>query len=76
MKITKTLLEFRTDMKNLGYKVNVRTGSEFKMARVMDNGVCINSGNVMSQEHLNRHKAFYEYKQKHNVRDGDWVVTF
>lgn len=70
------LADFRRAMKALGYRVRTRTNSSFIAALVCDaDGNAINAGNVLTPEHVERHQAFYDYRNAHSVRDGDWVVT-
>lgn len=76
MKNTVNAKEFRAAMTALGYQVRIATNAEFKSATVMRNGAKINGGNVLTQEHLDKHAAFYAWKNTHKVVDGDWIVTF
>lgn len=72
---TVSLAQLRADMKAIGYTVAVRTNAEFKAATVSRDGKPINRGNVLTQEHLDEHRAFYDYRESHKVRDGDWIVV-
>lgn len=75
-KIQKTLKEFKSDMKAMGYKVSITTNSTFKTAKIFYDGRVINMGNIITPEHLQEHRGFYAYKNNNSVRDGDWVVTY
>lgn len=69
--------QFRKDMKAIGYSVRTRRNSDFIAATVRDaNGNPINKGNVLTPDHFEKHKAFYDYKAGHSVRDDTWIVTF
>lgn len=70
------LSEFRAVMKELGYRVRTKTNTSFIAATVLDiDGSPINAGNALTPEHFEQHKAFFEYRNAHSVRDGDWIVT-
>lgn len=73
---TVDVASFRRDMKDLGYQVSTRTGSQFVTATVRRDGVAINGGNVLTPEHVAEHQAFYDYKNRTSVRDGDMRVIF
>lgn len=75
-KATVDLSTFRKDMKALGYAVTVRVGSEFATAAVKRDGERINGGNVLTPEHLERHQAFYDYRNGTSVLDGGMRVIF
>ena len=52
------------------------THTEFKSLVVSaTDGTKGNAGNVFTREFLDRHKAFFDYKNAVSIRDGDWVVT-
>jgi len=65
---------FRRDMKALGYGVSTRIGSQFVTATVKKDGVAINGGNVLTPEHLEEHRAFYDYRNATSVMDGEMRV--
>jgi len=71
-----TLKEFRQSMKAMGYKVRVKTYSDFKAATVVDaeNNNAINLF-MMTPAHREKYKAFFNFKNTHAVRDGIWTVT-
>jgi len=75
-KSTVDLTTFRRDMKALGYKVSVSSGSQFATATIKHDGKPVNGANVLTQEHLDEHVAFYDYKNAHSVVDGDMRVMF
>lgn len=72
---TVSVAQLRADLKAMGYTVAVRTNAEFKAATVSRDGKPINRGNVLTQEHLDEHRSFYDYRETHKVRDGDWIVV-
>jgi len=65
---------FRRDMKALGYRVSTRSGSQFVTATVKKDGVAINGGNVLTPEHLEEHRSFYDYRNATSVMDGEMRV--
>ncbi len=67
---------FRRDMKALGYAVTVRTGGEFATATVKRDGEKINGGNVLTPEHLEAHRGFYDYRNGTSVMNGGMRVIF
>lgn len=68
--------QFCKDMAELGYKVRTRQNSAFIAATVTDGqGIVVNSANVLTAEHFQKYKPFYDYRANHKVRDGDWIVT-
>ena len=71
---TVDVAQFRRDMKALGYKVAITTMTDFKTARVSRDGVAINGGNVLTPEHMDEHRAFYDYRNATRVRDDAWTV--
>lgn len=75
MKTVVDLPMFRRAMKVLGYQVRVTTHSTFKTATVLDNGQAINRGNVLSPEFFEKYRDFFAYREKHSVRDDQWIVT-
>lgn len=70
-----TLQQARKDLKALGYGVSVVTYSEFKSMHVSKDGEVINTGNVFAKSYLEKHKPFFDYKNAHTVRDGEWKVV-
>lgn len=75
-KNTVDLPTFRRDMKALGYRVSVRSGADFDTATVKRDGLKINGGNVLTPEHLDEHRAFYDYRNRTSVVDGSVRVIF
>lgn len=73
---TVDLPTFRRDMKDLGYRVSTRSGSQFVAAAVKKDGAAINGGNVLTPEHLDEHRAFYDYRNATSVIDGGMRVMF
>lgn len=66
----------RRELKALGYKVRVKTYSDFSAATVLDaDGDAVNTGNVFPPEWLEKHRAFFDWRKDVKVRDGDWIVT-
>lgn len=70
-----TLAEFKTAMLHMGYHVKVRRFSTFGKASVLHSRGPVNDGNVITQQHLDTHAAFYEYAKSHSVREGDYVIV-
>ncbi|MFZ3482184.1 hypothetical protein [Sphingomonas sp. 3-13AW] len=75
-KETVDLATFRSAMKALGYQVSARSGSMFITASVKRGGKQINGGNVLTPEHLEEHREFYNYKARVSVLDGSMRVMF
>jgi hypothetical protein len=73
-KRTVDVATFRRDMKELGYGVSTRGGSQFVTATVKKDGVAINGGNVLTPDHLAQHRAFYDYRNATSVMDGGMRV--
>ncbi|MBS7671393.1 hypothetical protein [Croceicoccus gelatinilyticus] len=65
-------VEMRKKLKELGLKVRVKSYSSFSEARVFDGDKQINGGNVLTQEHLDRYAAFYDFKNSHSIVDDGW----
>ena len=72
------LNDFRNLMKSMGYKVRVKTYSNFKAADIInEEGVAVNRGNVFSAEILKKEKAYFEFKKKGvKVDDGFYSVVY
>lgn len=64
--------QMRRELKDLGYSVRTRQGSEFSTARVMLDGQQINGGSVITPEFLSEHRAFFDWKNSVSVVDDGW----
>jgi flavodoxin len=72
-----TIDTIKKDLKALGYKVTVKTYSDFKSIIVRDHeGITINTSTITAQ-HIEKYKKFYDYKKTITARiyDGFMPVT-
>ncbi|WP_298842351.1 hypothetical protein [uncultured Salinicola sp.] len=67
-----TQAQMRRELKDMGYGVRTRQGSEFSTATVTLDGDKINGGNVLTPEFLNEHREFFDWKNSVSVIDDGW----
>jgi len=76
MKKEMTLSEVKKEIKALGYKVRVKSYNEFKAITVLDpeTDTVINGGNVLTAEHLEQYKKYYDWKnaEDRSIHDGNF----
>ena len=72
-----SLKQFKADMKAMGYKTRTISNSDFKYISVRSDDIKLNAGNVFSQEFLDEHRPFFNYKNNHKIEVTDgWRYLF
>lgn len=67
-----TSAQMRKELKDLGYKVRIKSGSSFSTATVNRDGIQVTGFNVITPEFLDEHKAFFDWRNQVSVVDDGW----
>lgn len=67
-----TPAQMRAELKEMGYTVRIKRNSDFSSAVVTKGGDTVTGPNIITPEFLDKHQAFYDWKNGVSVVEDGW----